>query len=241
MYQMCALLGYDITNDPAKDVDLTMKWQDATFAAPDDVLFRLLHVRPVVNGFCDDISKTKVNQAFSAAFGYDIGVDPQAYSGPCVEKSDDNAQHDGRIISCPVVTRKEGSTYQRLVDNTVDDGRVMDIRVPVVGTSVPFAYLRFRPLERRFRSGNESVRVAPVHEVFSKTEVSGLKEFCRRLRMDYGELDVARDRHDGRIYVVDANNTPFGPPSGIDERDGSWATRVLAATFEAEFRPDARG
>ena len=35
--------------------------------------------------------------------------------------------------------------------------------------------------------------------------------------IDYGELDILRDNNDGRIYIVDANNTPSGPPNGLTD------------------------
>jgi hypothetical protein len=31
--------------------------------------------------------------------------------------------------------------------------------------------------------------------------------------LDYGELDAVRDAASGRLYVLDVNNTPFGPPA----------------------------
>ncbi len=46
----------------------------------------------------------------------------------------------------------------------------------------------------------------------SGQEISNLLQFCQLMGMDYGELDVLRDRQDGRIYVVDANSTPLPPP-----------------------------
>ena len=44
--------------------------------------------------------------------------------------------------------------------------------------------------------------------MLSKDEQAKLLQFCRAIGLDYGELDVLRDNGDGRIYVVDANNTP---------------------------------
>jgi len=43
-------------------------------------------------------------------------------------------------------------------------------------------------------------------------------------------MDVLRDR-DGRIYVVDANNTPAGPPNGMTAEQRLHAARILTAAL----------
>ena len=233
-YKLCAAMGYGLTVNPRRRCDRVMKWEVATFSDDDEVLARLAETHRVVNRHCTDISKAKVNDVFAKAFGYGLGVDPRVHEGEFVEKSDLNAAHDGRTVIGPLEPR-DGCTYQRLIDNVRDDGRIMDIRVPVIGRSMPFAYLRFRPVERRFRSGNEQARIAAISDVLSADEVTDVLRFCELLGMDYGELDVLRDRGDGRIYVVDANPTPWGPPSGIGEVDARRAVRLLSGVFESEF------
>ncbi|MEL6258194.1 MAG: hypothetical protein AAFQ67_03945, partial [Pseudomonadota bacterium] len=51
----------------------------------------------LVNFGCNDVSKSRVGDAFRRAAGYDLAVDPRTYHGPMVEKSEKNAAHDGRI------------------------------------------------------------------------------------------------------------------------------------------------
>ena len=53
---------------------------------------------------------------------------------------------------------------------------------------------------------------------------------ARKLGIDYGEFDVLRDK-DRRIYVVDANNTPYGPPNELSEGDCTRALVLLANEF----------
>ncbi len=36
-------------------------------------------------------------------------------------------------------------------------------------------------------------------------------EFTQSIGLDFGELDVLRDIGDGRLYIVDAANTPHSP------------------------------
>jgi hypothetical protein len=42
------------------------------------------------------------------------------------------------------------------------------------------------------------------------------------------ELDVLRDADDGRIYVVDTNPTPWGPPEKLDKSSQKEAIERMA-------------
>lgn len=225
--RICAHLGHGITTSRRR-ADVLVAWDTATRWTPPADL-----VRPeVVNARCTDISKQRVNEVFEAVTGRALAVDPRTHHGMAVEKSDQNAVHDGEQVSCPREPR-QGSVYQRLVDNTVDGGtHVVDIRVPVVGGTIPLVYLRRRPLDRRFRSGNERADSLPVDEVLTTDEVDELLAVAAAMGLDLGEMDVLRDRADGSLWVVDVNTTPWGPPSGIGDEDGSRAVAVLAAAFE---------
>lgn len=234
-WKLCCALGWAITGNPNRRADIVFRWDNSTFAEDDQQLARIAASGPVVNHACVDISKNRVNEVFEKAFGYPLGIDPRTYIGPCVEKSDENARHDGRIITCPIPTTREGWSYQRVIDNVRDDGRIMDIRIPVVARVIPFAYLRFRPVGRRFGSGNEEVAIGQLYDLLSQDEVHDVLRFCELLGLDYGELDVLRDRGDGRLYIVDANPTPWGPPSGISRTDAQRAIAMLSAVFKSEL------
>ena len=231
LYRICVLLNARLTDDPSRLSDVVLKWHDATVAPSDPVLEELCARRHVVNGGCEDIRKSTLNAAFHRAFGYPLGVDALVHSGPMVEKSESNAVHDGRVVDGPLPERRPGSTYQVLVDNSDDAGITTDIRVPVVGGTIPFAYLRYRPLARRFRSGNERVSVREAAEVMDHAEIERLLRLAALLGLDYGEFDLVRDRWTGLLYAVDANTTPFGPPSNIDPENGRGALERLARRF----------
>ena len=57
-----------------------------------------------------DISKTRVDEAFSKVFGYSPMVDPRTHAGPLVRKSERNGAHDGEIIIGPVEPQPATST-----------------------------------------------------------------------------------------------------------------------------------
>jgi hypothetical protein len=57
--------------------------------------------------------------------------------------------------------------------------------------------------------------MARPEEVFSPEEIQTLGAFCRAMSLDWGGLDILRDRASGRLYVVDVNKTDMGPPIAL--------------------------
>jgi hypothetical protein len=58
------------------------------------------------------------------------------------------------------------------------------------------------------------------------------KNLCARIALHYGELGILRNREGGKIYVVDVNKTPFGPPVGIP-REEAKAANIIDFIFLA--------
>jgi hypothetical protein len=237
-FKLCALLGHRMTVDPTQPFDVAFKHARGTHTSPhvlDDVP-RL--PGQVVNASSIDVSKRHVQDAFREVFGYDLAVDPTTCRGPMVEKSDKNAQHDGRILQGPIEPGavRPDSVYQRLIDNASrSPGLVLDYRVPIQGDVIPLVYLKHRSLETRFQSINSFVELSETSDVFRAEEVEKLIRLARVLGIDYGEFDVLRDR-DGLIYVVDAANTPAGPPNGLPMDDARFAMTKMAASFDVFLR-----
>lgn len=253
IYQICLLLGYDVTDNPKEKFELAIKWQRyQTFFSEEPILPRLSEQNlNVINLHCQDVSKSLINQVFYETFGYSIAVDPLTYTGKCVVKSNLNAQHDGKIITCPIERIESGVVYQKLVENEIEEDRVLDYRVPVFKQVIPFVYIYIKENKtetQRFHGYPSliSVRVAKTNEVFAEDEISKMLSFCQKLGLDYGELDVLRDRIDRQLYIVDANNTPSSrllfeplvlPPEKCvitaDERQ--FALEKMAEFFQKEF------
>ena len=199
--------GVRIARRP-EEATASFYFEDATAAPPP----RPLHGRAFNYG-CADVSKTRVAQVFEAVFGYPLRVDPEAGFGPAVEKGELNGAHDGRQVWLPVKPRP-GRTYQRLIDN-VEDGLAVDLRTPVVGGRPVLVFIKRRPADDRFANHNCSVSLVRPQDVFSDAEIETLGRFARAMRLDWGGLDVLRDRASGRLYVVDVNKTDMGPPIAL--------------------------
>lgn len=234
-YKLCALLGYAITTNVNRRFDAALRHEDATFFDP--AVLRTIPGRPgdsgVINARLADISKHAVARAFADVFGYGLEVDPTEYRGRIVEKSNRNAAHDGRLLAGPVApeTVRPDCVYQKAIDNTSEDGLVLDYRLPVHGGRIPLVYLKYRPVETRFSNTNALVRLGSPSEAFSEAELERILSLAAAMGVDYGEFDVLRDK-DGRIYVVDINNTPNGPPNGLPVREAKRAMTLLAKSFD---------
>lgn len=165
------------------------------------------------NYACVDISKSRVAEVFETVFGYPLTLDPEQGVGPAVEKGEANGAHDGRLVWRPLRPRP-GRTYQRVVDN-VEGGLAVDLRTPFVGGKPVVVFIKRRPVEDRFANHNVDVAMAEPRDVFSDEEIERLGVFCRVMGLDWGGLDILRDRPTGRLYVVDVNKTDMGPPIAL--------------------------
>lgn len=208
VHKMCHLLGYKKTNNPHSKFDMMFRWEDTTIAAKN--IEELVPKIPglILNRRCTDISKRHVGQVFEKVFGYKLQVDPLSYIGQAIQKSDSNAKHDGKIILCPLKVVETGYVYQKLINNYFDRELTYDIRVPLFDGVIPCVYLKYRKKEYRFNRYFKSEIVWQPEEVLSREEIRNIIRFCEELGLDYGELDVLRDKDDGKVYIVDANNTP---------------------------------
>ncbi|NQT27194.1 hypothetical protein HQ585_17700 [candidate division KSB1 bacterium] len=231
VHKLCALNGFSIISNQNRKYDLVFRYRDATFydksveGVPDDA--------PMINRNATDISKKNVDRIFSEVFGYSLILDPTTHRGKAVEKSDANAQHDGRVIQCPIPESSihPDCVYQRIINNSVWDNQVRDLRVVVHGDQIPLVYQKYRPVKTRFSNTNTHVELGEPSNLFSEDELEKTCQFAKVLGLDYGELDVLRDKDSGLIYIVDANLTPWGPPNGLSFSDQKKALVKLILSF----------
>ena len=187
-----------------------------------------------INLNCTDISKDKVSEIFERVFGYDLLVDPTKHKGYCVAKSNRNAAHDGRVILCPINVREPDTCYQRVVDNE-EDGYAIDFRVSIVKGEIPLIYIKKRPMIDRFSNSNDCVTMKSPQEVVSHSESQKILKFCDEINLDFGEIDVLRDLTNKKIYIVDVNKTPYGPPSELSLRSSYTACTLISLAFQRQF------
>lgn len=185
------------------------------------------------NYACTDVTKSHVGKVFEETFGYPLAVDPALVSGPVVEKGEDNGVHDGRIVQAPC-RALPGKTYQRLIDNSsvaLGEDYVDDLRTPCVAGAPVLVFIKRRHKTDRFANHNSSVTLVTPDSVFSADEIAAIGRFCAAMRLDWGGLDILRDRDSGRLYIVDVNKTDMGPPIALPLSAKLTATRLLADAF----------
>lgn len=202
--------------------DAALYFDDNTYSDPPALMHKPARS---FNFECRDISKSYVATLFEEVFGYDLSVDPENYTGPMVVKSEKNGAHDGAIINGPCA-RQKGWVYQRVVDNT-SDGHVHDIRCPTIFGEIPLIYIKSRPITRRFDNMNATVKLVTPDSQLSREERDKVALFCRKMGLDWGGLDILRDKSDGLIYIVDVNKTDMGPPLSLPLRDKLKSTEIL--------------
>jgi hypothetical protein len=184
---------------------------------------------------CRDVSKSHVARVFGEVFGYPLLLDPTTHVGPAVEKSETNGDHSGRIVGCPMSPR-EGYCYQRLIDTTGEGEAasfIHDLRTPTVGGRPVAVLTKKKPADNRFSIHNLSVTLSAPEEIYSPDELALIGRYCEAMNLDWGSLDILRDRQDGRIYIVDVNKTDVGPVIALTLGDKLRSTRMLAAALKA--------
>ena len=196
------------------DADIAFYFEDATVGAPSPS--RL----PVLNGGCVNISKSHAAAVFERVFGRRLRLDPRVAQGDIVEKSERNGVHDGRVITGPCLPRP-GRVYQRCIDSADGAGVCRDLRTVCVGGRPVVVWEKEKPAGSRFSINNRRATLREPADVFSAVEREAIGRFCDAMGLDWGGLDILRDRGDGQIYIVDVNKTDLGPVVAL-----SWPDKI---------------
>lgn len=219
------------------DADYIFIFDDSTFSnAASDVPPEI--TAKLINDRITDISKTHVAKVFETVFGYALTIDPTTYVGKSVEKSDENGTHDGELISCPIHPDrvKPGYTYQKFIDSSFSGKTSEDLRIACVFGHVAAVFHKHKAFEKRFGTDYLSTTVRNAVDVFSETERQNIAQFCETIGLDFGAIDIMRDKHDGRIYIVDVNKTCM-PVLSLPKEEQHRSLAMIADAFEARL-PD---
>jgi hypothetical protein len=223
VWPVMALAGLRFARRP-EDADLAFHFQDATLCDPVDL--------PAINGACLDISKSRVAAVFEQVSGRALALDPETAAAPFVEKGETNAAHDGVIHFAPCPPAP-GRVHQRLIDTAQPDGMVEDWRCCMVGGRIGAVLLKRRPAASRFSNTNHEIRIVDTPDAFSAEEAAMIERFAGAMGLEWGGIDVLRERATGLIWIVDANRTDLGPPAALSLKAKMTLARILAAPMRA--------
>lgn len=216
--------GMSVARTPA-EAAASFYFDDATTGeAP------MIRLQKRFNHDCNDVSKSHVARVFEEVFGYPLLVDPHTMTGQIVEKSEKNGVHDGRVVTAPL-TPQPDCCYQRLIDTADDNGVCHDLRTPCVGGVPVVVWHKLKPGNGRFSINNQRAVLEEPAAVYSPAELNLIRQFTARMGLDWGGLDILRDR-DGRIYIVDVNKTDLGPVIALSWRDKFVSMNRLALALK---------
>jgi len=218
----------------ADQADLALHFFDNTTTSPPKPPTT---VARSLNFDCNDIRKSTVAETFEHVFGYALSVDPRKHSGKMVVKSEENGAHDGKIIQGPSEIAPD-LVYQRVVNNETDDGHVRDYRCPMLFGKPLLIFIKERKIDDRFKNSNARVQLAEPKDYFSEGELSKISQFCQMMKLDFGGIDILRDKESNRIYIVDVNKTDMGPPMSMSLKGKLKSVNIMAHAFTSELIGD---
>ena len=219
-----------LTNKLVANPDVIVYFENATYGSA-SALRRKYPKAKIINVNCPDISKERVHVVHLEALGYSMNLNPKTYIGVAVEKSDENAVHDGQEVVCPVAYPKTDAVYQKVLDNTNEAGEYVDIRVPVIAGKIPLVYLKFKTLKNRFTNKAHRASLHKPEDLFSEEEISQIEKYAAAMKVDFCEFDVLRHNGNKKIYIIDVNKTPYGPPEPLNQKDKAIALKKLSDAF----------
>ncbi len=213
-----------------------IKWSPwSKYKIPKSIATSIPNGTRVINNTHFNCAKSVVQSTFERVFGFPLRVDPATHKGKAVKKSNLNATHDGQVVLLPQThNQSEDAVYERLIDNSFKDF-VCDIRIPIILGVIPFVYLKFRSLEQRFSNDNTYAKILSPFDVLTIDELRRCISFCSNMGLDYGEIDALRDVHTGELFIVDANNTPYGPPNHLSADESDVALRIMSTCVINQF------
>jgi len=230
MRQALVYIGAEIHTvpDPKRVYDLVLGWHNSTGSRTPGMTSRSSEVKVALSIMvrtasarnywnCSpgiDISKHLLERKFKIVFGRSLGINPEVYTGLAIEKSNENATHDGRIVQCPT-PRVPDKTYQYFVDRPKDP--LLQWRIVVMAGKPVIAIERLMERQNRFHHALQSRKVV-ITDIISAEEYSQISELCREMFIEYCEVDMLRD-HNDLMWIVDINPTPVLSPLCVPDAD----------------------
>lgn len=198
-----------------------------------------------INFFLKDTSKDFVAKSMEEHFGYSFKINPRTFNGYCIAKHNGNGTKSCFFLKCPINADEifHDHCYQKIINysSKSDSGTLYELRVPIFRNMIPFTFFKTRNKGLRFTSKNKSMDIVPAKAHLSEQECQDIIMYCRKIGLEYGEIDILRSDDDGKIYIIDVNNTPWWPPNKLGDIDRNIALNMMWNAFIIGFFPDKIG
>ena len=196
----------------------------------------------LVNLFLVDTSKDFVAKSFENHFGYGYHVDPTTFDGYCISKHNGNGTKSCFFLKCPINATDifKDHSYQRIIDYTDkrDPDTLYELRVPIVGGIIPCILFKTRNRGLRFTSKNRSIQIVNPLKYLTEQECNKIITYCRYIGLELGEIDILRSHEDGKIYIIDVNNTSWWPPNKLGDVERNIVLNLMWNAFLESFLPN---
>ena len=198
--------------------------------------------RTLINQKIKGTSKEYIGKVFNKIFNYTLRVDPLTYHGTAIVKKNGNGTKFGEILDLPINENEvlQNHTYQKLIlsNSSKNKNIFYEIRVPIFGNIIPCIFYKTRREDKRFESKNIKVEILRTDEILSQEELHQIVYYCKYINLDYGEIDILRNNEDGKIYIIDVNNTPWWPCNKLTGTDRNIALNMFWNAFLEYFFPE---
>ena len=195
----------------------------------------------LINLFLVDTAKGFVAESFETHFGYGYKVDPTTFKGYCISKHNGNGTKSCFFLKCPIEANDifKDHSYQQIIDYTdkKDPDTLYELRIPIVGGIIPCVLFKTRNRGLRFTSKNRSIQIVNPLKYLTEQECHKIITYCRYIGLEMGEIDVLRSHEDGRIYIIDVNNTSWWPPNKLGDVDRNIVLNLMWNAFLESFIP----
>ena len=196
----------------------------------------------LINLFLVDTAKGFVAESFEQHFKYGYKVDPTTFQGYCISKHNGNGTKSCFFLKCPIEANEifKDHSYQQIIDYTdkKDPNTLYELRIPIVGGIIPCVLFKTRNRGLRFTSKNRSIQIVNPLKYLTEDECNKIITYCRYIGLELGEIDVLRSHEDGRIYIIDVNNTSWWPPNKLGDIDRNIVLNLMWNAFLESFLPN---
>jgi hypothetical protein len=230
--------------DPHSDIgwfwDSQIKLEKKT-----DKMFDFTKNLKFINFFLKDTSKDFVAKSMEEHFGYTFKINPKTFNGYCIAKHNGNGTKSCFFLKCPINADEvfHDHCYQKIINysSKSDSSTLYELRVPIFKNMIPFTFFKTRNKGLRFTSKNKSMDIVPATAHLSEQECQNIIMYCQKIGLEYGEIDILRSDDDGKIYIIDVNNTPWWPPNKLGDIDRNIALNMMWNSLILGFFPDKVG
>jgi len=242
LWHVCKELNIKIINNPKDDFDYAIYWNNQTISSPDKIIKNIAQKMRVINIGCFNVLKSNVDKIWQQVSGYNIKINPAKFNYKYVRKSQlqyrshTGEKHDGIIFDFKQ-KRDPKYVYQRLIDTSLGSKkfrRYRTLRLPIFNDNIPC--LIIKESIDRFKEVKTRISICDPLDYFSFNELLLIRKFRKKFGVDYGELDILRDKNTNRIYVIDVNNLAGDGMFGKLPFEEITKLKILfAQTFKKEF------